>query len=362
MNEQVGVASAREFSNSAKDFDEVYRHTIQAIGYAKSIADSAQRLTAEALGMPRRDGKLRVDPILEISGQPAAEMAAESFVATYFMLADELAKLKVVPRTVWERLASVASHTCGHLRAYKFADEVAFAMRDCWFLEDSRFPDTKERPTTESQWRTAGKCLASSLPKLKKRLGELVIPDCDDLQQAMLVERAKATNTDPLKGELMKATLTSTVPCDSGITKSDGKRFLIALSFPGAKREFVAAVAEHLAGEVGRERVLYDKWHEAEFARPRLAEQLPPLYREQSELIAVFLCADYRNSEWCGLEWDAILDLIKKREDDAIMLLRFDDTEIAGLYSTHGYVRIEERPAAEIAEVILTRWRLGGTT
>ncbi len=94
MNEQVGVASAREFSNSAKDFDEVYRHTIQAIEYAKSIADSAQRLTAEALGMPRRDGKLRVDRILEISGQPAAEMAAESFVATYFMLADELAKLK----------------------------------------------------------------------------------------------------------------------------------------------------------------------------------------------------------------------------------------------------------------------------
>ena len=156
-------------------------------------------------------------------------------------------------------------------------------------------------------------------------------------------------------------TPTSTVPVDSGITRTDGKRFRIALSFPGAKREFVAAVAELLAAEVGRERVLYDKWHEAEFARPRLAEHLPPLYRERSELIAVFLCADYRNSEWCGLEWDAILDLIKKRKDDAIMLLRFDDTEIAGLYSTHGYVRIAERPAAEIAELILTRWRQSGT-
>ena len=155
-----------------------------------------------------------------------------------------------------------------------------------------------------------------------------------------------------------QGTLTSTVPGESDTTKIDGKRFRIALSFPGAKREFVAAVAEHLAGEVGRERVLYDKWHEAEFARPRLAEYLPPLYREQSEIIAAFLCADYRNSEWCGLEWDAILDLIKKREDGAIMLLRFDDTEIAGLYSTHGYVGIAERPAAEIAELILARLRL----
>ncbi len=158
-----------------------------------------------------------------------------------------------------------------------------------------------------------------------------------------------------------QGTPTSTVPDGSGITKTEGKRFRIALSFPGAKREFVAAVAEHLAAEVGPECVLFDKWHEAEFARPRLAEYLPRLYREQSELIVSFLCADYKIGEWCGLEWDAIFDLIKKREDHAIMLLRFDDTEIPGLYSTHGYVWIAERPAAEIAELILIRWRQGVT-
>ena len=44
------------------------------------------------------------------------------------------------------------------------------------------------------------------------------------------------------------------------------KRFRIALSFPGEHREFVEQVADHLAANVGQERVLYDKYYEAEFA------------------------------------------------------------------------------------------------
>ena len=44
------------------------------------------------------------------------------------------------------------------------------------------------------------------------------------------------------------------------------KRFLVALSFPGEHREFVANVAHLLSRELGQQRVLYDKFHEAEFA------------------------------------------------------------------------------------------------
>ena len=127
-------------------------------------------------------------------------------------------------------------------------------------------------------------------------------------------------------------------PSDGSIAKSPDapgvseKRFAFALSFAGEHRNFISNVAEHLATAVDRQRVLYDRWHEAEFARPRLATYLPPLYRDESELVVVFLCADYERKEWCGLEWDAVIDLIKTRQDDRIMLVRFDDTEIVGLY------------------------------
>lgn len=137
------------------------------------------------------------------------------------------------------------------------------------------------------------------------------------------------------------------------------KRFAIALSFPGERRAFVAQVAERLADQVGRERVLYDRYYEAEFARPDLDTWLQRRYHDESALIAVFLCAEYERKDWCGLEWRALRDLIKRRQTHSIMPLRFDNTEIPGLFSTDGYVWIDEgREPAEIAARILERWRL----
>lgn len=136
------------------------------------------------------------------------------------------------------------------------------------------------------------------------------------------------------------------------------QRFKIALSFPGEHRDFVEQVAARLADQVGRDRVLYDKYYEAEFARPNFDTYLQRLYHDESELIAVFLCADYERKEWCGLEWRAIRDIIKKRQASTVMPLRFDNTEIPGMFSIDGYVWIGGRSPAEIADLILQRMRI----
>lgn len=140
---------------------------------------------------------------------------------------------------------------------------------------------------------------------------------------------------------------------------STQKRFKIALSFPGEHRIFVEQVAARLADQIGHDRVLYDRYYEAEFARPDLDTYLQRLYHDESELIAVFLCADYERKEWCGLEWRAIRDLIKKRQASTVMPLRFDNTEIPGLFSTDGYVWIDSRSPQEIADLILQRIGIG---
>ncbi len=134
-----------------------------------------------------------------------------------------------------------------------------------------------------------------------------------------------------------------------------GKRFRVALSFPGERREFLAEVANNLARRLGRERVFYDKYYEAELARPDLDTYLQEVYHDDSDLIAVFLCADYEEKEWCGLEWRAIRDLIKKRDRAAIMPFRFDGTSIPGLFSIDGYVEVGQRSPNEIASLILQR-------
>src|SRR5262245_14532657 len=89
------------------------------------------------------------------------------------------------------------------------------------------------------------------------------------------------------------------------------RRFRIAFSFAGEKRDFVEKVADILAAKFKKKAILYDRYHEAEFARRDLGRYLPKLYHDQSDLVVVVVCPDYENNEWCGLEWDAIHALLK---------------------------------------------------
>jgi hypothetical protein len=85
---------------------------------------------------------------------------------------------------------------------------------------------------------------------------------------------------------------------------------------------------------------------------------LQEIYHDHTELIVVFLCAEYKQKEWCGLEWRAIRDLLKKKKSAAIMPVRFDNTHIPGLFSIDGYVDAESRDPSDVANLILQRLQL----
>src|SRR4051812_11269584 len=114
-------------------------------------------------------------------------------------------------------------------------------------------------------------------------------------------------------------------------------RFQVALSFPGEQRSRVERIAEALATRLGRDRVLYDQWHAAEFNRPNLDIYLSKLYNDESDLIVFFVSKEYKRMEWTGLEWRVALDLIKRKQDQRLMFLSLDNAEIPGLYSIDGY-------------------------
>jgi tetratricopeptide (TPR) repeat protein len=136
------------------------------------------------------------------------------------------------------------------------------------------------------------------------------------------------------------------------------KRFRIAFSFSGRKRDVVGEVAAILAKRFGEDAILYDRFHEAEFARRDLGFHLPKLYHDESELVVVVICADYESNEWSGLEWDAIFDLLKKRRDEDVMLCRYDLATIPGLYGTSGFVDLDEKSPELVATRILERLAL----
>jgi tetratricopeptide (TPR) repeat protein len=133
------------------------------------------------------------------------------------------------------------------------------------------------------------------------------------------------------------------------------KRFRIAFSFAGEKRDFVAKVADILALRFGHEAILYDKFHEAEFANADLAFDLPSLYKYDTDLIVSVFCKDYDKKEWCGLEWRAIFSMIKEGDTKQIMLSRFDHTDGKGLHGLAGFIELDTKTPEQFAHLILER-------
>ncbi len=136
------------------------------------------------------------------------------------------------------------------------------------------------------------------------------------------------------------------------------RRFRVAFSFAGEQRAFVSEVADILTERFGEPAILYDKYHEAEFARRDLGIYLPNLYHKDSDLVVVVVCPKYDEKEWTGLEWTAIHDLLKQRKDDEVMLFRFGRAEVTGLYSTAGFVDLDHKTSEQAATLILERLAL----
>jgi len=141
---------------------------------------------------------------------------------------------------------------------------------------------------------------------------------------------------------------------------SKAKRFRVAFSFAGEKRDFVAKVAAILAKRFGKAAILYDKYHEGEFSRSDLAFYLPDLYEKEADLVVAVFCPDYDKKEWCGLEWSAIFGLLKKRNVEEVMLTRFDRVEGKGLRGLAGYTDLDNRTPEQAAEIIIERLKANG--
>jgi hypothetical protein len=135
------------------------------------------------------------------------------------------------------------------------------------------------------------------------------------------------------------------------------KRFAISFSFPGDRRDYVQEIVWELRRSMPRDKIFYDRHFESELAGPNLSARLQRIYENESELVVVFISAEYQSKEWCGLEWRAVQDMIKKRRDEDILPMRFDDTDVPGLFSIDGYIDVRDRDPENVAHIILKRLR-----
>lgn len=134
--------------------------------------------------------------------------------------------------------------------------------------------------------------------------------------------------------------------------------FDVALSFPGAIRNFIEPVVAELERQLGPNSYFYDENYTSQLARPSLDILLQDIYRNRSKLVVVFLCTDYQNREWCGIEFQAIREMAMGGEHERIMFIRMDDGEVEGVLRNDGYIDASERRPDEIATFICERVEL----
>ncbi|WP_313950146.1 TIR domain-containing protein [Accumulibacter sp.] len=179
----------------------------------------------------------------------------------------------------------------------------------------------------------------------KQRLGEI---DSDAWKRANL--QADLMNYLSVLFELLSAQAAQARPALHDM------HFRVALSLAGEQREYVDGVAAGLAEELGPDAVFYYPNFEALLCGFNRDRYLQTIYRDQSDLIVVFLSGDYQAKEWCGgVEWRVVCDLIKKGQEQRIMPFRFDDQPVDGLFSIDLTIDCNERTPDRAAELIIER-------
>src|SRR5215831_11904657 len=84
------------------------------------------------------------------------------------------------------------------------------------------------------------------------------------------------------------------------------ERFQVALSFSGAEREFVHAIAEAVERRLGPSSVFYDEWYEFYIGGHDADVKLQRIYGAGCELAVVCVSATYGSKAWTRAEHEAI--------------------------------------------------------
>jgi hypothetical protein len=332
----------------------------------------------------------REDPIPDAAGNPIVNSAGEAFdvIMPAFRAVDFSGGTQAVSRlrAVSERAGRIASEL-RHLPPLHFTREWQFSgYPDLWWAMVFEMAWDRQHPLLEAErelWimRNQGQAV-QLIPYDLNQINALADVSEFGLEQEIpkswfkrLPDAWMSTISDAASAcldatELLLESLEAGTPGTPELPASGSygpplespmpikRRFAVALSFPGEKREFVEQVANDLKGALGENRVFYDRFHEFELTRLNLDLALQNIYSQDADLVAVFVCGEYSEKEWCGLEWRAIRELIKsnKRRDDEVMFFRFDNKPLAGLLSLDGFLNLVNRTPRQVADAILRRW------
>jgi hypothetical protein len=128
------------------------------------------------------------------------------------------------------------------------------------------------------------------------------------------------------------------------------REYDVALSFAGEDREYVEKVAEGL--KAAGVAVFYDGFEQVGLWGEDLAEHLGEVYGKRSRFVVLFLSRAYAAKAWPNHEKQFAIGRQLATGQRRILPVRFDETEIAGLPPTIGYLDLRVLTPEKLVELI----------
>jgi len=138
------------------------------------------------------------------------------------------------------------------------------------------------------------------------------------------------------------------------------KRFDVALSFAGTERVYAEELAKRVR-DAGFE-VFYDEFYPEQLWGKDLVVFFDNIYRKASRYCVMFVSREYADRMWTTYERrSAQARALEERGKEYILPIRVDNTELAGLHSTTGYLSLEQYDIAKIASMLTTKLNSSST-
>ena len=135
------------------------------------------------------------------------------------------------------------------------------------------------------------------------------------------------------------------------------REFDVALSFAGEDRQHAKALADLL--DSGGYEVFYDEYEQAELWGKNLLEYLSTVYKDKAHYCVVFLSEFYAEKWWPRHELQSAAARAFKENEEYILPIRLDDTEVEGILPTVGHLDLRKVSIEEVYQVLVQK--LSGT-
>lgn len=128
----------------------------------------------------------------------------------------------------------------------------------------------------------------------------------------------------------------------------------IALSFAGEQRKQVEGIAQCL--ETAGIEVFYDNFSKAQLWGKDLYQHLSDVYQKRARFCIIFISKEYAEKAWTNHELKAAqARAFAEKGAEYILPVRFDDTEVAGILPTTGFLDFRTEGAAGICAAALEK-------